>query len=63
MDITNITSIDGRYKKNTKHLSEYFSEYSLFKYRIYVELKYIIQFTNPVLYFLKPKYIKYKALQ
>ena len=38
----NISPIDGRYKSITKVLSDYFSEFSFFKYRLYVELQYFI---------------------
>jgi len=38
----NISPIDGRYQKITSVLSEYFSEFGFFKYRLYVELLYFI---------------------
>lgn len=38
----NISPIDGRYEKTTCVLSKYFSEFSFFKYRLYVELMYFI---------------------
>ena len=37
-----ISPIDGRYKRYTFHLKNYFSEYGLFKYRLKVEIYYII---------------------
>ena len=37
-----ITSIDGRYKKITNKLENYFSEYGLFKYRTQIEIDYFI---------------------
>ena len=37
-----ISPIDGRYSSITKELSCFFSEFSFFKYRLYVELKYFI---------------------
>ena len=37
-----ISPIDGRYHKNTEHLSSYFSEYALIKYRVKVEVAYFI---------------------
>ncbi len=40
--MNNISPIDGRYHNITKSLSKYFSEYSFFKYRLYVELQYFI---------------------
>lgn len=44
--LTNISPIDGRYTRYTKHLSSYFSEYGLFKYRVFVEIKYFSELTN-----------------
>ena len=38
----NISPIDGRYQKVTNVLSQYFSEFSFFKYRLYIELQYFI---------------------
>lgn len=35
-----ITPIDGRYQEITKPLQEYFSEFSFFKYRLYIEISY-----------------------
>ena len=43
MELTNLTAIspiDGRYRKKTSHLDEYFSEYALIKYRVLVEIEY-----------------------
>ena len=37
-----ITPIDGRYKSKTNDLSEYFSELSFNKYRILIEIEYLI---------------------
>ena len=38
-----ISPLDGRYYEKIKELSNYFSEKSFFKYRLYVELKYFLQ--------------------
>jgi adenylosuccinate lyase len=38
-----ITSIDGRYSNKTRILSKYFSEKALIKYRLRVEVEYLIQ--------------------
>lgn len=38
--LTAVTPIDGRYRKQTQHLDEYFSEYALIKYRVLVEIEY-----------------------
>ncbi|UTW60734.1 adenylosuccinate lyase [bacterium SCSIO 12741] len=37
-----ISPIDGRYASKTTDLQEYFSEYALFKYRVWVEVEYFI---------------------
>ena len=37
-----ISPIDGRYASKTASLSQYFSEYALFKYRVWVEVEYFI---------------------
>ena len=37
-----VSPIDGRYKKQTELLGEYFSEYALMKFRTYVEIEYFI---------------------
>ena len=40
--LTAISPIDGRYRKQLKHLGEYFSEYALIKYRVLVEVEYFL---------------------
>jgi adenylosuccinate lyase len=40
--LTAISPIDGRYRKQLAHLSEYFSEYALIKYRVIVEIEYFL---------------------
>ncbi len=40
--LTAISPVDGRYRKQVKHLSEYFSEYALIKYRVSVEVEYFL---------------------
>lgn len=40
--LTAISPIDGRYASKTKKASDYFSEYALIKYRIHVEVEYLI---------------------
>ncbi len=42
MSLTAISPIDGRYQKQVQHLQEYFSEYALIKYRVTVEIEYLI---------------------
>ncbi len=41
-ELTSISPIDGRYRNQVAILSEYFSEFALIKYRIYVEIQYFI---------------------
>jgi adenylosuccinate lyase len=40
--LTAISPIDGRYRKHVQHLDEYFSEYALIKYRVFVEIEYFL---------------------
>ncbi len=45
MDITTLTAIspiDGRYRKVTSSLENYFSEFALIKYRVLIEIEYFI---------------------
>lgn len=56
----NISPIDGRYHQTTKVLAKYFSEFSFFKYRLYMELQYFIALIDilPELELLKNESIK-----
>ena len=40
--LTAISPVDGRYRKNTIELAQYFSEYGLIKNRVHVEVEYFI---------------------
>jgi adenylosuccinate lyase len=40
--LTAISAIDGRYRKQVQHLDAYFSEYALIRYRIMVEVEYLL---------------------
>ena len=40
--LTRISPIDGRYASKTQELSNFFSEYALIKYRVWVELQYFV---------------------
>lgn len=40
--LTAISPVDGRYRKYVQHLDEYFSEYALMKYRVFVEIAYFL---------------------
>lgn len=41
-ELTAISPIDGRYRRQDHHLDEYFSEYALMKYRVLVETEYFL---------------------
>ena len=41
--LLSISPIDGRYYEKTKELREYFSEFALIKYRVHVEIEYLIK--------------------
>ena len=45
-ELTAISPIDGRYRKKVEELSKYFSEAALFKYRVLVEIEYLIELYN-----------------
>ena len=40
--LTAISAIDGRYHAQVQHLEDYFSEYALMKYRVLVEVEYLL---------------------
>jgi adenylosuccinate lyase len=40
--LTAISPLDGRYRNKTEELAQYFSEYALIKYRVFVEIEYFI---------------------
>ena len=44
--LESISPIDGRYAGQTKELANYFSEFALIKYRVFVEIQYFIALTN-----------------
>lgn len=46
--ITAISPIDGRYADKTKELSSYFSEFALIKYRIFVEIQYLMNLSGQI---------------
>ncbi len=37
-----ISPVDGRYRKQVQHLSDYFSEFALMKYRVLIEIEYYL---------------------
>lgn len=42
-ELVAITPIDGRYRSKVSQLENYFSEYALIKYRVYVEIAYFLE--------------------
>ena len=45
-ELLNVTPIDGRYRQKTKELSAFFSEYALIRFRLLVEIEYLIALSN-----------------
>ncbi len=41
-ELTAISPVDGRYRQKVKNLSNYFSEFALIRYRVFVEIEYFI---------------------
>ncbi|HEX5653980.1 MAG TPA: adenylosuccinate lyase [Chitinophagaceae bacterium] len=54
-----ISAIDGRYRKQVQHLDEYFSEYALMKYRVLVEIEYLLFLEKKKFFRLSNKTIKH----
>jgi len=54
-----ISSIDGRYRKQVQHLDEYFSEYALIKYRVIVEIEYLLLLSKKKFFKLSDKATKH----
>ena len=44
--LTAISPIDGRYHNKVNELAPYFSEYGLFKYRVWIEIEYFISLSK-----------------
>jgi len=44
--LTAISPIDGRYRDKVEELGDYFSEFALIKYRIFIEIEYFIALTE-----------------
>uniref|UniRef100_A0A7S2IAL8 Adenylosuccinate lyase n=1 Tax=Zooxanthella nutricula TaxID=1333877 RepID=A0A7S2IAL8_9DINO len=47
-ELTAVGPVDGRYRKNTKGLAQYFSEFGLIRYRVHVEVEYFIALMGQV---------------
>jgi adenylosuccinate lyase len=44
--LTAISPVDGRYRSKVEELADYFSEFALIKYRVFVEIEYFIALTE-----------------
>ena len=58
MELSNLSAIspiDGRYRKQVSHLDEFFSEYALIKYRVLVEIEYFFFLADKKFFKLTPK--------
>lgn len=51
--LTAISPVDGRYRKKVAILENYFSEYALIKYRIFVEVEYFVALAEQGIFSLK----------
>jgi adenylosuccinate lyase len=47
-ELTAISPIDGRYRNKTNSLANYFSEYALIRYRVFVEVRYLLALANEI---------------
>jgi len=56
--LTAISPIDGRYRNQIHHLDEYFSEYALMKYRVLVEVEYLLFLAEKKFLQLSPAAVK-----
>merc|ERR1719284_1561415 len=41
-ELTAVGPVDGRYRKNTKGVAQYYSEFGLIRYRVHVEIEYFL---------------------
>ena len=53
--LTAISPVDGRYRKQSAALDEYFSEYALMKYRVIVEIEYLCMLADEGFFTLSSK--------
>ena len=57
--LTAISPVDGRYRDKVEELGDYFSEFALIKYRVYVEIEYFIALVDlplPQLHSFNPEF-------
>lgn len=60
--LTAISPVDGRYRNQLQHLDEYFSEFALIKYRVKVEVEYLL-FLSEKKFFKVPATLKKQLLK
>ena len=48
MNYNSLSPLDSRYSKYVEELTEYFSEEALYRYRVYIELKYLEHFFKTI---------------
>ena len=53
--LTAISPVDGRYRRQLAQLGEYFSEYALVKYRVIVEIEYFLYLAEKKIFKLDAK--------
>lgn len=52
--LASVSPVDGRYARHSEPLVEYFSEFALFKYRVRIEIEYLIILSNQGLKNIEP---------
>jgi adenylosuccinate lyase len=52
--LTAISPVDGRYRAQVQHLDDYFSEFALIKYRVLVEIEYLMFLADKKFFVLPP---------
>ena len=57
--LTAISAIDGRYRRQVQHLDDYFSEFALIKYRVLVEIEYLLLLAQKKFFTLPAQTIKH----
>ena len=56
--LTAISPVDGRYYNAVQHLNDFFSEFGLMKYRVLVEIEYLLYLEKKKFFTLPAKAIK-----
>jgi len=47
-ELTAVGPVDGRYRRNTKNLAQFYSEFGLIRYRVHVEIEYFLALMEKV---------------